>query len=416
MADRRWFKSLAASLALITAIALAPAMASAAGGPGGPPGQRGRVGPGGPAALGGALVQCSAVKAPGSLSGCGSDPLSQGMATIDNVGNVDVEVSGAAASQTYGVVFRSPNGGSSTTIGNLTTDSNGDGSLREKTFFAYGNVGAGILVLTRSGDEYVTGFAVRASSTPLSSSSAGPGGPGLETGLVTCGSVGVPAALTGCGTDALSRGNVDIEGDGNLAILISGAAASQTYTAALRSPTGAQSALGSLTTNSKGAGTLTKTGAFAAGTTGSGTVVLQRLGDDQFLSGFYVNQKPISPVVSEANLITCAAVVASNSALTSVETCGTDPLTQGSAQVNASGQLSVRLTGALPSTSYQVFFRLIDNSGSADTNTGLALTTDASGDANASVSFFKSGSASAGSFVVKNAALDDEFMTGFVVN
>jgi len=337
------------------------------------------------------------------------------MATIDSAGNVDVEVAGAAVSQTYAVVFRPPNGSSSTPIGNLTTDSSGDGSLREKTFFAFGSVGAGNLVLTRSGDEYVTGFAVPASLTATGSGFAGPRGPGLEAGLVTCGSVGVPAALTGCGTDTLSRGNVDIEG-GSLAILISGAAVSQTYTAVLLSPAGNQTALGSLTTNSKGSATLTKTGAFTPGTTASGTVVLERGGSDQFLSGFDVNQKPIVPVVSEANLVTCAAVVASNAALASVETCGTDPLTQGSAQVNASGQLSVRLTGAALSTSYEVFFRLVDSDSSADVNTGLALTTDASGDANASVTFFKSGTATAGNFVVKNAGLDDEFMTGFVVN
>ncbi len=407
MSCRRWFNLLAA---LTTAIVLAPAVASA--GPGGPGGA------GGPAALGGALVRCSAVTNPARLSGCGTDPLTQGMATIDNVGNVDVEVSGAGATETYAVVFRSPNGSSSTPVGNLTTDSSGDGSLREKTFFAFGSVGAGNLVLTRSGDgdEYVTGFAVPASSTTTRSSFPGPRGPGLEAGLVKCGSVGVPAGLTGCGVDTLSRGSVDIEGDGSLAILISGAAASQTYTAVLRSPAGTQTALGSLTTNSRGSGTLTKTGAFAAGTTASGTVVLQRGGHDQFLSGFDVNQKPIVPVVSEANLVTCAAVVASNSVLTGVETCGTDPLTQGSAQVNASGQLSVRLMGAAPSTSYEVFFRLVDSGSSADVNTGLALTTDTSGNANGSVTFFKSGTATAGNLVVKNAALDDEFMTGFVVN
>ncbi len=399
MFDQRFLKLIVLSIAMV----LTPAAASA--GPGG------FGGGGGPATLGGALVRCSAVTSPATLSGCGTDPLTQGMATIDGVGDVDVEVSGAAATETYGVVFRSPNGGSSIPIGNLTTGSSGDGSLREKTFFAFGSVGAGNLVLTRGGDEYVTGFTVPASSTSTRSNSADLRGPGYEAGLVTCASVKVPAGLTGCGSDTLSRGNV-IEGDGSVAILISGAAASETYTAILRSPTGSQVALGSLTTNSKGTGTLIKTGAFPADATASGTFVLQRLGSDQFLSGFDVNQKPIVPLVSEANLVTCAAVVTSNPGLTG-ETCGTDPLTQGSVQVNASGQVSVRLTGALPSGSYEVFFRLID--GTTDTDTGLALSADTSGNATGSVTFFKSGTSTTGNFVVKNGTMD-EFISGFVVN
>ncbi len=63
-----------------------------------------------------------------------------------------MEVAGAGVSETYAVVFRSPNGGASTSIGSLTTDTSGDGSLRDKTFFAFGKVGAGNIVLTRSGD------------------------------------------------------------------------------------------------------------------------------------------------------------------------------------------------------------------------------------------------------------------------
>ncbi len=412
ISNPRWLNSLAVLIAMV----LVPMAAYAAGG------QAGRGGLAGPASLGGALVKCAAVTRPATLSTCAgtADPLTQGMATIDGVGDVDVEIAGAAASQTYAVVFRSPNGGSSTSIGNLTTDASGDGSLRDKTFFAFGSVGAGNIVLTRGGDQYVTGFAVPAASISARSGFVGPGAPGFEAGLVTCGTVNVPAALTGCGSDTLSRGNVDIEGDGNLAILISGAATSQTYTAFLRSPNGTQTALGTLTTNSMGSGTLTKTGAFTADTTGSGTVVLQRGGSDQFLSGFDVDQKPIVPIVSEANLVTCMAVVTSNSTLlpASLETCGADPLTQGSVQVNASGQVTVRLTGATPSTGYEVWFRLIDNGSSADVDTGLALTTDTSGDANGSATFFKSGTSTAGNFVVKNAGAGglDEFLTGFVVN
>jgi hypothetical protein len=404
MSDRKWLNSLTALIAMI----LIPAATWAGGGPRGP----GAFG--GPATLGGALVKCGSVTNPAALSTCSTtpDPLTQGMATIDSLGDVEVEVAGAGVSETYAVVFRSPNGGASTSIGSLTTDTSGDGSLRDKTFFAFGKVGAGNIVLTRSGDQYVTGFAVPAASTTTHPAFAGPG---FEAGLVTCGSVNAPAVLTGCGSDTLSRGNVDIEGDGNVAILISGASASQTYTAVLRSPNGSQTALGSLTTKSNGSGTLTKASAFAAGITGSGTVVLQRGGSDQFLSGFDVDQMPIAPIVSEANLVTCAAVVTSNSSLTSEEMCGTDPLTQGSAQVNASGQVSVRLTGAEPSTSYEVFFRLVDGGSSTDVNTGLTLTTDTSGDASASAVFFKSGTATAGNFVVKNAGVD-EFLTGFVVN
>jgi hypothetical protein len=74
--------------------------------------------------------------------------------------------------------------------------------------------------------------------------------------------------------------------------------------------------------------------------------------------------------------------------------------------------LEVGLSGARSKTAYEVFFRPINNSG--DTDTGLALTTDQSGNAKGSRSFVKSGTTGAGTFVVKGGGFD-EFLTGFAV-
>jgi hypothetical protein len=346
------------------------------------------------------LVQCSAVTTPAALSNCGSDPFGKGVATINDEGDVEVEVTGAAASQTYAILFRSPNGASSTQITDkFVTDAKGHGRIRKENFFVLGKVGAGNLALTRSGlDQYVTGLAV--------ASSPAHGGPGLVPALVRCADVNVPAALASCGSDPLTRGSVDIEGDdGDLTIQVHGAAAAKSYTAVLRAPNGTEHALGTVNTDSKGAGVLIQSSAFAAGTIGSGTVVLERAGSDQYFSGFKVTEKSKPPTVSQASLVRCSDVSTSNLA-----NCGSDPLDQGNAQIVANGQVHVVITGAEASISYEVFFRPIDNSG--DLDTGLSLNTGPDGNANGSIFFFKSNTIGSGNVVLKRTGLD-QFVTGF---
>jgi hypothetical protein len=359
----------------------------------------------GAASLSAPLVQCASVAVPAVLSGCGSDPLTRGAASINDQGDLEIVVVGAGANQTYTAVFRSPDGTTLSSIGNLVTDASGNGTITKNTLFALGKAGAGNIVLARTVDEYVTGISVK---------SASPGshaGPDFRPALIRCSDVNVPGAGSNCGTDTLKSGSVDIESDdGDLSIEISGASARSTYTAALRPVSGSALNLGSLGTDSKGKGRLDLSSAFPAGTLGTGTVALQRNGDshDQFLSGFKVTQKPTPKTLTKSNLVRCLDV----NLPPSLAGCGLDPLNHGSAQLDQNGKLEVGLSGARSKTAYEVFFRPINNSG--DTDTGLALTTDQSGNAKGSRSFVKSGTTGAGTFVVKGGGFD-EFLTGFAV-
>src|SRR5258708_5221172 len=95
----------------------------------------------------GALVECSQVTTPAALTPCGSDPLTSGVASINDEGDVQVSVSGAGASQTYAVEFRAPDGSNPVAIGNLNTGGQGNGQFHKNAFFALHKFGAGNIVL-----------------------------------------------------------------------------------------------------------------------------------------------------------------------------------------------------------------------------------------------------------------------------
>ena len=79
-------------------------------------------------------------------------------------------------------------------------------------------------------------------------------GGGFEARLVRCADVTLPAALSGCGSDPLDVGLLQIE-FGTLRIIINGAARDATYTVLLRAPGGGPvAALGTMTTNDGGHG------------------------------------------------------------------------------------------------------------------------------------------------------------------
>jgi len=131
-----------------------------------------------------------------------------------------------------------------------------------------------------------------------------------------------------------------------------------------------------------------------------------------FVSGFKVNQKFVPPPVAASNLAPCGQVTDP-----SLSACGSDPLDQGLYEVNRQGQLTVKLNGASPSTNYEVFFRPIDNSG--DTDTGVAVPTNALGNATvANKKVFSSGTVAAGSFVLKEQIDEthDQFVAGFNIH
>jgi len=354
------------------------------------------------------LVQCKSVATPAALTTCASsqDPLKRGGATISDQGDVTVLVFGAAFNTTYAVSLVSNDGTQTTPIGNLTTGSKGDGAFRKDAFFKFGTVGAGNVVLTSaSGEEFVTGISI--SSDGLESARD------FQPGLVRCTDVTVPGNLSSCGSDPLTSGHVDVENDdGAMAIRVSGARPSTSYTASLVSPGGTTAALGTLPkTDKHGNATLIVPTEFPASTIGSGSVVLQSGTTNEFVSGFKVNEKFVPPAVSVSNLVECGVVTDPGDLA-----CGNDPLDEGWYEVNATGQIIVSLKGAKASTNYEVYFRPIDNSGDVDTL--IEVPTDALGNAKTGPkNYFPANTVASGTLVLKHTGTDqlDQFVSGYDV-
>ena len=323
------------------------------------------------------------------------------------MGDVTIVVNGAATNTDYTVKFAANDGSSSTTLGDLMTGAKGNGSLRALAFFKFGVVGAGNIVIDNgTNEEFVTGFTVSSSGFPTAAD--------FQPGIVRCADVVVPAALAGCGSDPLTSGSAEIEqSDGALRIRVRGATPGVSYTAVLQPPSGPALTLGTVgPTNLHGAARLDVLNAFPAETVGSGEIILQRSGVNQFVSGFKVNQKFVPPPVASSNLVPCGQVTEPGLAA-----CGSDPLTKGNYMVNRQGQLTVKLVGAAPSTNYEVFFRPLDNSGDTDTN--VAVPTNALGNATvAGKSVFSAGTVAAGSFVLKEHSDEthDQFVAGFNIH
>ena len=107
------------------------------------------------------LVRCAEGTQPTPLANCGADRLQEGVAEISDEGEVEVRVVQAAPSVVYSVVYRSLDGERLRVIGELTTNSQGDGYL-DAELFTRSQVGSGNVVLKRGGvDQFVTGFKVR---------------------------------------------------------------------------------------------------------------------------------------------------------------------------------------------------------------------------------------------------------------
>ncbi len=133
-------------VALVFALALGPVSADAQSGKG--------------AAFEAGLVRCAEVTQPTTLANCGADHLQEGLAEISDEGEIEVRVVRAAPSVVYSVVYRSLDGGALRFVGELTTNSQGDGYLAAE-LFTRGQVGSGNVVLKRGGvDQFVTGFKV----------------------------------------------------------------------------------------------------------------------------------------------------------------------------------------------------------------------------------------------------------------
>jgi hypothetical protein len=355
------------------------------------------------------LEKCSAVTSPAALTTCAGsqDPLQGGGAIINDQGDVTVTVFGAATNTMYSISFVSNDGTQTTSLGSLMTDKNGNGAIRKEAFFKFGTVGAGNVVLSNGGEQFVTGLNV--SSTGIEYRRD------FRPGLVRCTDVTVPGTLSSCGSDSLTSGFALVEqADGAVLIHVSGARPSTTYTASLVSPTGASTTIGTLpATGGAGDAMLTVSSPnaiFPNGIVGSGQIVLTSGSTNEFVSGFKVDQKFVAPKISGSTLEPCASVTYP----APLANCGSDPLDSGSYKVEAGGQVSVTLQGATPSTNYEAWFRPLDNSGDIDTMIGVP--TDASGNAHTKPKvFFTKNTVAAGTIVIKEQAnsSEDQFVAGY---
>jgi hypothetical protein len=362
----------------------------------------------------GPFEPCSAIAEPAALTTCASseDPLGYGNAVIDDQGNLELVLGGAATSATYTILFRSIDG-NTITLGSVSTGANGNASHSKYGALAFEKAAAGSIVLQRNGvtgDQFVTSLFVRPADADFTRAD-------FNVDLIGCSAVNDPKDITGCGTDSFKSGSLQVNSDtGDTTIQVKGAEANTTYTVVLRTPGGTSTlALGTVNTDSKGDGSADM-GVVPAATFAAGTVVLTRSGADQAYGGVRVSEKQPKSPIAGSRLVKCDAInyPVGSTPLSTGDTCGSDPLTTGSATLGSAGKLAVSLTGAAASTAYEVFFRPVNTTGSADVDTGIAVTTGTTGNGHASGLVAASGDTASGTFVVKNADVD-EFFTGFTI-
>ena len=249
-------------------------------------------------------------------------------------------------------------------------------------------------------------------------------GGGFDARLVRCADVTIPAPLTGCGSDPLSVGLLQIE-FGKLRIIINGAERDATYTILLRSPGGGPVVtLGTVTTNHGGHGQV-EARVFDQGDVASGFIVLRRAGNDQFVSGIRLvgggsgrgsgqgddeddQGENGDDEEFDAQLVRCADV----NVPAALSPCGTDPLQEGEAEVEKHGGLEIKLRHAAANATYDIVLRPLRG---ADLPLGT-LTTDAEGNARVErTGVFAPPAKVAGLIVLRRNGVD-QFVQGFRVH
>ena len=341
-----------------------------------------------------ALVRCADVTYPAPLLGCGDDPLVTGRLAITHNGDVTAAVTGAAPSVTYDVVLHSANASVQLPIAVLATDAAGNGAFHGASIFDTNQAGIVALTLSRNGSvQFVAGFN---------------GERELDASLVTCAVVNTPAPLATCGTDTLGKGKAEVDrGDLELSLTTGG---NQSYTVVFRALGGGTDVpLGMLTTDKKGRGSLRIRDLVGEDVTGAGNVVLQRDGADQFITGFQsTRHRPPFVARFQVGLLRCADV----NTVAALTGCGFDQLNTGDATINADGDVSVHVMGAVAGSTYEVVFVGIDDA--TETTVGM-LTPHPAGNGQIVVrDFFPIGARGVGQVILKRDGVD-QFVTGFAV-
>ena len=350
--------------------------------------------PGG-ADLEAALVRCADVTFSSPLAGCGDDPLTAGRLEVKRNGDVAAAVTGAAPGALYDLVLHGANASAQIPIAVLATDAMGNANIHWASVFDAGQAGIVDFTLSRNGSvQFVSGFRGRRE---------------LEANLVACAAVNTPAPLAGCGTDTLRNGKAEIE-EGDVKVEVSGDA-NLTYAVVFRGlGGGADVPLGTLTTDKKGKGALKAKDVVPDDVTGSGNLVLQRDGFDQFITGFQsMRKRPAMVARFQVGLLRCADV----NTLAPLAGCGFDQLNKGEVVIDDKGDVNVHVMGAVARSTYEVVFVSAD----ATTEVSLGtLTTNPAGNGNVIVrDAFPVGARGVGHVILKRDGID-EFVTGFAVS
>lgn len=367
---------------------------------------------------------------------CGTDTLTRGKAKITKQGDVKVVVVGGEPDVTYEVHYRSIDN-SEEQIGELTTDSDGDGNLEVKGFYSNNDAGSGYIILRREEvlgdgmkDQFVTAFKVigDVEDGGPDEGSSDDEEPDFEAGLIRCKNINRPVALNpdDCGDDKLQSGKVEIDHeDGDLEVKVNKAVPNVTYEVFYRPLSGdLDEFIGNLITDHKGNGELEIESFFnkdlGAVDIGSLNIVLRRAAElaggmkDQFMSGFEVLRKrpKAMKAVFKSGLVHCIEVNQGTDPPTQLSNCGTDSLKEGEVVIDEKGMVRVKLVHAEPNTEYEVCYRPID--GSPEIDLEMVVKTNPAGNANKKKYWFEKGTVGSGNVVIKREG-DDQFVTGFRV-
>ena len=364
------------------------------GGDRGPGHDRGDVRFLGGADLKAPLVRCADVTFSAPLAGCGDDPLKRGRIEVNRNGDVAASLVGAAPDVTYDLILGSTNASAQLPIAVLATDAFGNATVRWAAVFDQGQAGIVALTLSRNGStQFVAGFRGEAE---------------LEASLVPCAAINTPVTLPGCGTDTLKNGKAEIE-EGDLKVELN-AEANQTYGVVFRGLGGGDDvALGTLSTDKKGKGSLKVRDFVDESVVGAGNVVLQRDGLDQFVTGFQsLRKRPAQVARFQVGLLRCADV----NTLAPLAGCGFDQLNKGEVIIDDKGDVNVNLMGAVARSTYEIFFVGFDATVEVPVGT---LTTNPAGNGHAIVrDFFPVGARGVGQVIIKRDGID-QYVTGFSV-
>jgi hypothetical protein len=197
--------------------------------------------------------------------------------------SLSVQVAGLSANTTYTVLA------GTTTLGTLTTDANGAGTLSASNVSAAVSSGATITVADANSATVLSGT-LAASSTGRGRGDCGRGG----------GASGLSAALTGAaGTSGTATFDVDPStGTNHLGVQVAGLTAATSYTVSSGTST-----LGTITTNASGSGTLSVDNTTAGLGTGS-TITVTDPSSSTVLTGTLA--APTNPVTYLASTLSGA--------------------------------------------------------------------------------------------------------------